>query len=72
MPTVTDDFNSPDNPSNPLFAKDIADGAFFAGIAAMFVIAIVVIGSIVKTAEPHSASATPFHQTMGRGAPGRG
>ena len=72
MPPVTDDSATRDNPAYPLFAKEIADGAFVAGIAAMFVVAIVVIGSITHRAELHSASAKSFHQTMGRGAPIKG
>lgn len=71
MPNVNDDLTSADNPSNPLFAKEIADGAFVAGIATMFVVAIVVIGSITHKAETQAASATSFHQTLGRIPPGK-
>jgi len=72
MPHLTDHSRPPDDPSSPLFAKEIADGAFVAGIAAMLVVAIVVIGSITRRAEIHSASATSFHQSMGRALPGKG
>ena len=72
MANAPDESNAADNPSNPLFAKEIADGAFLAGIAAMFVLAVVVVGSITHKAEMHAASSSSLHHSVGRGAPGKG
>jgi hypothetical protein len=72
MPNIPNDPRSPDHPANPLFAKEIADGAFFAGIATMLVVAVVVIGSITHRAEMQSASAASPHPHFGRAIPGKG
>ena len=50
----------------PPFSEEINEGAMFAGIAAVIVVAGIVVCSIVNKGEPQSATKNPLPQTIGR------